>query len=126
MRLVLKFVKFLEFINSFSFFSFSFFRIIRSSSMLAAVGKGDVKELAGLIRQDPGFNVNQALDGFGCADLHYACGDNRRSPMIPLLLAHPDIDVNLKSKDGWTPFYLLASMDTPPVLVRCSRIPGSK
>ena len=94
--------------------------------MLAAVGKGDVKELAGLIRQDPGFNVNQALDGFGCADLHYACGDNRRSPMIPLLLAHPDIDVNLKSKDGWTPFYLLASMDTPPVLVRCSRIPGSK
>jgi len=27
------------------------------------------------------------------------------SPLIPLLLAHPDIDVNLKDEDGYTPFY---------------------
>jgi len=72
---------------------------------LAAVKKGDAKKLAELMRQDPGVNVNQALDGFGCADLHYACGDNRRSAVIPLLLAHPDIDVNVKNQYGATPFF---------------------
>jgi len=105
MRLVLKFMEFLEFITSFSFSFFSFFRIVRSSSMLAAVGKGDAKKLAELIRQDPDLKVNKDLNGNGSTLLHYACGDDCRSPVIPLLLAHPDIDVNLKSKDGWTPFY---------------------
>jgi len=41
------------------------------------------------------------------------------------LLAHPDIDVNVKDKHGQTPFFGLA-MDAPPAFVRCSRIPGSK
>jgi len=71
--------------------------------MLAAVKKGDVKELAELIRQDPGFDVN-AQDEDGWTFLHFACCDNSRSAVIPLLLAHPDIDVNLKTKYGSTPF----------------------
>jgi len=38
--------------------------------------------------------------------LHFACWDDSRSAVIPLLLAHPDIDVNAKSKyGGSTPFF---------------------
>jgi len=75
--------------------------------MLAAVNSGDAKKLAELIRQDPSFKVNMAVDGgYGVTLLHFACFSDSRSAVIPLLLAHPDIDVNLKRHDGWTPFYL--------------------
>ena len=73
--------------------------------MLAAVESGDAKKVAELIRQDPGFNVNMALDGYGFTLLHYACFYDRSSAVIPLLLAHPDIDVNVKSIYGSTPFF---------------------
>jgi len=73
--------------------------------MLTAVKKGDAKKLAELIRQDPGFNVNMDRDGDGWTLLHYACWDDSRSAVIPLLLAHPDIDVNVKSISGSTPFF---------------------
>jgi len=73
--------------------------------MLAAIEKGDAEELAELIRLDPpGFNVN--LDhGNGVTLLHHACIGDRRSALIPLLLAHPDIDVNVKNRYGSTPFF---------------------
>ena len=74
--------------------------------MLAAVERGDTKELAELIRLDPGFDVNMRRGGDGCTLLYYACRESRRFPVIPLLLAHTDIDVNVKTKHGWTPFYL--------------------
>jgi len=73
--------------------------------MLAAVKEGDVKKVAELMRQDPGFDVNVDQDGDGCTLLHFACYDSKRSAVIPLLLAHPDIDVNVKDMDEWTPFY---------------------
>ena len=73
--------------------------------MLDAVKSGDAKKLAELIRQDPGFNVNMAVDGFGRTLLHYACNGGRRSAVIPLLLAHPGIVVNAKNEFGYTPFY---------------------
>jgi len=38
--------------------------------------------------------------------LHYACSGDSRSAVIPLLLAHPGIDVNVKNIDGHTPFFL--------------------
>ena len=39
--------------------------------------------------------------------MYYACMNNdSRSPVIPLFLAHPDIDVNVKDKGGQTPFNL--------------------
>jgi len=72
--------------------------------MLAAVEKGDARKLAELIRQDPGFDVNMDY-GSGDTLLHRACIRDSRSPVIPLLLAHPDIDVNAKDIDGWTPFH---------------------
>jgi len=74
--------------------------------MLAAVCEGNAKRLAELMGQDPGFNVNMDLHGHGNSLLHHACkGGNRRSPVIPILLAHPDIDVNVKTEYGSTPFY---------------------
>jgi len=73
--------------------------------MLAAVWNGDAKKVAELMKQDPGFDMN--LDyGIGFTLLHYACIRARISAVIPLLLAHPDIDVNLKNTYGQTPFYL--------------------
>ena len=69
--------------------------------MLAAVKKGDAKELAELMGQDPDFNVNTDL-GSGRTLLHHACCEDHSSVVIPLLLAHPDIDVNVKSAYGST------------------------
>jgi len=86
--------------------------------MLAAVRNGDVEKFAELIRQNPGFKVNMGMYGLGRTLLHYACQYSERSPVIPLLLAHPDIDVNVKSNGGSTPFIMLA-MTAPPVFVRC-------
>ena len=72
--------------------------------MLAAVQSGDAKEVALLMRQNPGFNVNQQ-DEDGWTLLHHACNGNHGSVVIPLLLAHPDIDGNVKNKDGNTPLH---------------------
>ena len=72
--------------------------------MLAAVLNGDAKKLAELMRQDPGFVVNMALDGYGRTLLLNACLASERSPVIPLLLAHPGINVNSKNNRGYTPF----------------------
>ena len=87
--------------------------------MLAAVQRGDAKNLAELMRQDPGFDVNEK-DTNGCTFLHNACLESHRSPVIPLLLAHPGVSVNAKSRyAGFTPFIALVAMDTTPVFVRC-------
>jgi len=85
--------------------------------MLAAVYDGDVKELAELMRQDPGFDVNMDQDEDGFTLLHYACDKSGSSPVIPLLLAHPDIDVNVKTVYGATPFYF-ACLNGSPYCVR--------
>ena len=69
------------------------------------VEKGDAKELAVLMRQDSGFNVNEEDENYGWTFLHHACKADHRSLVIPLLLAHPDINVNVKDIAGWTPFY---------------------
>ena len=45
-------------------------------------------------------------DGDGYTLLHRSCCDESRSAVIPLLLAHPDIDVNVKDRSGFTPFVL--------------------
>ena len=74
--------------------------------MLSAVEKGDAEELAELMRQDPGFDVNMDQNGHGYTLLHHACREDSRFPVIPLLLAHPDIDVNSNDGFGRTPFYL--------------------
>ena len=71
--------------------------------MRAAVQNGDARKVAWLMRQDPGFNLN-GHDEHGCTLLYYACYKSERSAVIPLLLAHPDIDVNVKITSGRTPY----------------------
>ena len=84
----------------------NFVSVLAGCVMEAAVREGNVKKLAELITQDPGFRVNLALDGYGAKLLLHACREtDSRSPVLPLLLAHPDIDVNLKDKDECTPFF---------------------
>ena len=73
--------------------------------MLAAVVDGDAKKLAELMRQDPGFKVNMEMDGLRRTLLHEACIDSDRSAVIPLLLAHRGIEVNVKTRYGCTPLY---------------------
>ena len=89
--------------------------------MLAAVRKGDTKELAELMRQDPGFKVNQQ-DEDGWTLLHYACYGQSRSAVIPLLLAHPDIDPNVKTKYGDTPFFIPGNIhfSSPKIITNMS------
>jgi len=78
---------------------------LRVIMLLDAVQRGNAKKLAELIRQDPGFKVNIVVDdGLGATLLHHACLDSDRSAVIPLLLAHPDIDINVKNKYELTPF----------------------
>ena len=72
--------------------------------MQAAVAIGDAQKLAEMIGQDPGFDVNMDHGGVFTL-LHHACQGDSRSAVIPLLLAHPDIDVNVKDTSGQTPFY---------------------
>jgi len=71
--------------------------------MWAAAEKGDAKKVAKLMRHYYGFDVN-GHDGYGSTLLHYVCVGDGRSPVIPLLLAHPDIDVNVRFRNGSTPF----------------------
>ena len=73
--------------------------------MLAAVRSGDARTLTLLMRQDPGFKVSMD-HGDRRTLLHVACLRSERSAVIPLLLAHPGIDPNPRTKYGWTPFYL--------------------
>ena len=89
----------------FSFFSSSFSLVSVQAIMLAAVCDGDAKDLAELMRQDPGFKVNMELNENGWTLLHHACYEDSRSAVIPLLLAHPAIDVNLLDIYGCSPFY---------------------
>ena len=80
--------------------------------MLAAIKNGDLKEVAELIGQDPGFDVNME-QGDGRTLLHHACLGDSSSPVIPLLLAHPDIYVNVKSGSGGAPFYWACEHGVP-------------
>jgi len=73
--------------------------------MWAAVNDGDAKKVIEVLRQDPGFDVNMAQNVHGWTLLHHACRVGERSAVIPLLLAHPGVDVNVKDKDGRTSFY---------------------
>jgi len=86
--------------------------------MLAAIDEGDVEELAELMRQNPGFKVNMD-HGYGVTLLHHACLESSSSPVIPLLLAHPDINVSLKTRYGETPIFFWLALVAPPVFVRC-------
>ena len=77
------------------------------------------------MKQDPGFDVNLVVvDDYGDTILHSACQESNRSTVIPLLLAHPGIDVNVKNNGGQTPFYCACYGYTPCVreMLKDSRV----
>jgi len=56
--------------------------------------------------------VNADQDGDGNTLLHSACLEDSRSSVLPLLLAHPGVDVNVKNSSGATPFHLASRRGT--------------
>ena len=62
-----------------------------------------VSEVSSLLRNHPEVNVNWADDEFCQAPLH-AASINGHVEVVKLLLAHPDINVNVRSNAGQTPF----------------------
>ena len=72
--------------------------------MWEAASNGGVEEVEGILRKDPGVDPNWRNEGeYGRAAIHVAC-ENDHGSIVSILLAHPDIDVNLRNNGGWTPF----------------------
>jgi len=68
-----------------------------------AVRDGKVEEVEEIFRKDPTLNVNWRNGGNGHTALRIAI-QNGYDAIASILLAHPDIDANMKSFGGWTPF----------------------
>ena len=68
-----------------------------------AAGYNRASEVSSILRDNPNFNVNQAHDENKWTSLHNA-SLNGHVEVVKLLLAHPNIDVNLKCSNGQTPF----------------------
>ena len=70
---------------------------------------GNVSEVREILRLNPCLDVNwKSAKVNGWSALHLSCA-NGLPAIVSLLLAHPDIDVNLKEAYGCTPFYWACS-----------------
>jgi len=66
---------------------------------------GKVEEVKSILRKNHSLNVNwKNEEDDSETALHAACLYGHLS-VVSILLAHPDIDPNLKQKDGNTPFW---------------------
>ena len=72
--------------------------------VLDASKSGGVGEVKALLRDNPGLNINWG-DWRQFTALHWAA-NNGHAEVVKLLLAHPDISVNVTNSDGFTPFLL--------------------
>jgi len=64
-----------------------------------------VEEVKSILRKNPSLNVNWKNEGdLANTALFTACWKGHDS-VVSILLAHPDIDPNLKQENGWTPFW---------------------
>jgi len=88
----------------------------------AAASNADVEGMTRILRNNPNFDVNGRYDGNWTA-LIEACAKGHDS-IVSLLLAHPDIDVNLKSRVGATPLSYACGGSTSCVrlLLKDSRV----
>ena len=66
-----------------------------------------MEEVKSILRNNPSLNVNWKNEGgyHAWTHLFVSCWNGHDS-VVPILLAHPDIDPNLKDKDGNTPFFI--------------------
>jgi len=69
-----------------------------------AVKDGNVQGVKEILKNNPNLYVNWKNDNEdGSTALIIACYNDHDS-IVSILLAHPDIDVNLKDDEGWAPF----------------------
>ena len=64
---------------------------------------GNVEQVKRFLKDNPTWDVNEELDGYGCAPLHLACIYGHHE-VVSVLVAHPQINVNQKDREGYTPF----------------------
>ena len=69
-----------------------------------AANGGKVEEVKSILRKNPSLNVNWKNDENDARTALYAASRYGHDSVVSILLAHPDIDPNLKEKDGYTPF----------------------
>ena len=70
-----------------------------------AARRGKVDAVKMILRDNPTLDVNwRNPEENQSTALRQACADGQ-DPIAAILLAHPDIDVNLKNRDGYTPLY---------------------
>jgi len=108
-----------------SFFSFSLvsFNLIIATMQVVeavfweAVKNGVVEEVNEILRKNPSLNVNWKNDENDARTALFAACVFGHHSVVSILLAHPDIDPNLKDKDGWTPF-MIACLEGNPSCVR--------
>jgi len=67
---------------------------------------GRVEEVKSILRKNPSLNVNWKTEEILARTALVAACMNGPDSVVSILLAHPDIDPNLKSKDGLTPFMI--------------------
>ena len=78
--------------------------------MLTAVCHGNAMKVAMMLMgNNPGFDVNMEQDEYRLSLMHHACVGGNRTAVIPFLLAHPGIEVNLKNEYGFPPFFYACS-----------------
>jgi len=70
-----------------------------------AARKGRAEELAELLHLYPAINVNQHMEGNGGRTALQAAAANGHDSVVALLLAHPDIDVNLHTDGKNSPLH---------------------
>ena len=66
---------------------------------------GKKAEVKDILRKNPSLNVNWKNEVNAWTALYAACWNGHDS-VVSILLAHPDINPNLKEKDGNTPFMI--------------------
>jgi len=69
-----------------------------------AAKDGKEQEVKDILRKNPSLNVNWKNEKNYAVTALFAACFNGHDSVVSVLLAHPDIDPNLKQKDGWTPF----------------------
>jgi len=75
-------------------------------TVYSAALNGKVEEVKSILRKNPSLNVNwKNEERNACTALFIACGSGHVS-VVSILLAHPDIDPNLKERDGNTPLLI--------------------
>jgi hypothetical protein len=95
-----------------------------SEDFVKLVQTGIASEVKQFLEDNPTFNVNEDLDGFGNTALHLACADGHHE-IISVLLAHQQVNVNQKNNYGDTSFLLgclYGKVEIVKVLLKDSRV----